>query len=101
MLCHHFNGAVNIALFSHHCSVMEILGSGQFAYVSKALWTKPEGESIEVAVKVLSDEADENDKIRFLQEAALMGQFTHTNVLTLYGVVSSEEITVSEIINNN
>ena len=73
---------------------MEILGSGQFAYVSRALWAKPDGESIEVAVKVLSDEADENDKIRFLQEAALMGQFTHTNVLTLHGVVSSETTTV-------
>ncbi|XP_019855444.1 PREDICTED: uncharacterized protein LOC109584225 [Amphimedon queenslandica] len=83
---------------SAELNVMEILGSGQFAYVSRALWTKPEGESIEVAVKVLSDEADENDKIRFLQEAALMGQFTHTNVLTLHGVVSSEDTTIMIVI---
>ena len=71
-------------------SVMEILGKGQFACVNRGIWTKPDGEELEVAVKVLSEEADERDRIKFLQEAALMGQFTHTNVLTLHGVVTNE-----------
>ena len=69
---------------------MEILGKGQFACVNRGIWTKPDGEELEVAVKVLSEEADERDRIKFLQEAALMGQFTHTNVLTLHGVVTNE-----------
>ena len=71
-------------------SVMEILGKGQFARVNRGIWTKPDGEELEVAVKVVSEVADERDRIRFLQEAALMGQFTHTNVLTLHGVVTNE-----------
>ena len=69
---------------------MEILGKGQFACVNRGIWTKPDGEELEVAVKVLFEEADERDRIKFLQEAALMGQFTHTNVLTLHGVVTNE-----------
>ena len=30
----------------------------------------------------------EADKVRFLQEAAIMGQFRHTNIVRLYGVVT-------------
>ena len=68
-----------------------MLGSGYFAIVNKAIWMKPNrGEEEEVAVKVLSDKADNEDKIKFLQEAALMGQFKHTNVLTLHGVVTTD-----------
>ena len=67
-----------------------MLGSGYFAIVNKAIWLKPDGEEEEVAVKVLSDKVDNEDKIKFLQEAALMGQFKHTNVLTLHGVVTTD-----------
>ena len=70
--------------------VLEMLGSGYFAIVNKAIWLKPDGGEEEVAVKVLSEKADKEDKIKFLQEAALMGQFKHTNVLTLHGVVSAD-----------
>ena len=68
-----------------------MLGSGYFAIVNKAIWLKPNGGGEEeVAVKVLSEKADNEDKIKFLQEAALMGQFKHTNVLTLHGVVTTD-----------
>ena len=33
--------------------------------------------------------ADEMDRVKFLQEAAIMAQFKHPNVITLYGVVST------------
>ena len=39
-----------------------------------------------VAVKTLKSESKEN-KVKFLQEAAIMGQFSHRNVLVMYGVV--------------
>ena len=45
---------------------MEILDKGQFACVNRGIWTKPDGEELEVAVKVLSEVADERDRIRFL-----------------------------------
>ena len=41
---------------------------------------------MEVAVKTLTDSAN---TVKFLQEAAIMAQFKHPNVLTLYGVVST------------
>ncbi len=49
------------------------------------------GEKIEVAVKTLKEGAGEGDKVKFLQEAAIMGQFSHPNVVKLYGVVTEGE----------
>ena len=69
--------------------MLELLGSGYFATVNRAMWLKPNGGEEEVAVKVLSEKANNEEKIKFLQEAALMGQFKHTNVLTLHGVIST------------
>ena len=46
---------------------------------------------VEVAVKTLKEGAGEEDKVKFLQEAAIMGQFSHPNVVTLYGVVTEGE----------
>ena len=36
-------------------------------------------------------ELPEEEKVRFLQEAAIMGQFSHPNVVKLYGVVTVGE----------
>ena len=66
------------------------LGSGQFGLVSKGLWYSPAGPK-EVAIKVLQDKADKVEKVKFLQEAAIMGQFHHPNVITLHGVVTVGE----------
>ena len=46
---------------------------------------------MEVAVKTLQPLASENDKVKFLQEAAIMGQFLHPNVVKLFGVVTVGE----------
>ena len=45
----------------------------------------------DVAVKTLQEGASEEDKVKFLQEAAIMGQFSHPNVVKLYGVVTEGE----------
>ena len=66
------------------------LGSGQFGSVQQGMW-KNGSEIIPVALKVLKEEASEKDKVKFLQEAAIMAQFTHPNVGSLYGVVSKGE----------
>ena len=42
-------------------------------------------EKQDVAVKTLTDSAN---TVKFLQEAAIMAQFKHPNILTLHGVVS-------------
>ena len=63
------------------------LGSGQFGWVDKGMWHSPEGP-VEVAIKTLKAEASEEERVKFLQEAAIMGQFHHPNVVKLHGVVT-------------
>lgn len=43
---------------------------------------------IKVAVKLLKEDATEGNKVKFLQEAAINGQFHHRNVVNLLGVVT-------------
>ena len=69
---------------------MEHLGSGQFGTVNKGVWQLP-GGAVEVAIKTLKPGSDEMDQVKFLQEAAIMGQFKHPNVIKLYGVVTVGE----------
>ena len=53
--------------------------------------------AMDVAVKQLQSGASEEDKVKFLQEAAINGQFRHPNVVKLIGVVTVGE-PVSETI---
>ena len=62
------------------------LGSGEFGVVRRGVWSVGTEER-EVAVKSLADGSTEEKRIQFLQEAAIMGQFKHPNVITLHGVV--------------
>lgn len=55
--------------------------------MNKGLWHSPMG-SLEIAVKMLQSTATEEDRVKFLQEAAIMGQFRHPNVVKLHGVVT-------------
>ena len=48
-------------------------------------------KDIQVALKLLKEGASDIDKVKLLQEAAIMAQFTHPNVVSLYGVVSKTE----------
>jgi len=61
----------------------ELLGAGQFGEVRKALW-RVEDYELELAVKTLKSGASEEDKVKFLQEAAI-------NVIKIYGVVTVGE----------
>ena len=67
------------------------LGSGEFGDVKKAFWTKSDSENLKVAVKMLKEGAGLKERVKFLQEAAVMGQFHHHNVVMLHGVVLEQE----------
>ena len=69
---------------------MDELGSGQFGMVSKGVWDGPLG-AMDVAVKQLQFETSEEERVMFLQEAAINGQFHHPNVVQLVGVVTIGE----------
>ena len=66
------------------------LGSGQFGTVNKGIWQSPAG-AVEVAVKTLQSSASQEDRVKFLREAAINGQFRHPNVVKLLGVVTVGE----------
>ena len=67
-----------------------VLGSGEFGTVNKGVWESPMG-AMDVAVKQLQPGASEEEKVKFLQEAAINGQFRHPNVVKLMGVVTTGE----------
>ena len=67
--------------------VTDNIGAGHFGTVSKGVW-QIEGGHMEVAVKALKPDAPEDEEVKFLQEAAIMGQFFHSNIVKLHGVVT-------------
>ena len=93
-----FNGIIN----NFPYRITGFLGSGQFGNVDRGMMRTAQGMYVEVAIKTLAAvPADGSlvanthmDKVRFLQEAAIMAQFKHPNVVKLYGV-SKEGETVS------
>ncbi|XP_019855617.1 PREDICTED: ephrin type-A receptor 4-B-like isoform X2 [Amphimedon queenslandica] len=68
-------------------TTQETLGTGNFGVVLKGLWSTESGLE-PVAVKTLKANTT-STIIKFLQEAAIMGQFHHNNIIKLYGVVTS------------
>lgn len=68
------------------------LGAGQFGTVEQGLWQNVnETVPTEVALKTLNKASSDEDKVKFLQEATIMAQFRHPNVISLHGVVSQGE----------
>ena len=67
------------------------MGSGEFGVVSRGRWLAGVRGSVEVAIKTLRPAANEDTQVKFLQEAAVIGQFKHPNIVKLHGVVTVEE----------
>lgn len=67
------------------------IGKGEFGTVWRGKWTIPEGGTRTVAIKLLNPDLPRKDRIRFLQEAVILGQFRHPNIVNLFGVVKDGE----------
>ena len=81
--------------------LQEYLGSGQFGTVNHCLWSPSPSSSspgMEVAVKSLEGEPTEEERVKFLQEAAIMGQFKHPNIIKIVGVITTSEPVRFEIL---
>ncbi len=75
-----------LALF---CRVTEVIGSGHFGEVDKGLWkSTKQNATLEVALKTIPKEGKADHRIKLLQEALIMGQFSHPNVIQLFGIIS-------------
>ena len=73
------------------CRVTGHLGSGYFGQVEQGVWING-NEEIDVAMKTLNKQVVRDaDQIKFLQEAAIMAQFRHPNIVTLYGITCKKE----------
>ena len=84
-----------------HCKYQEIprdklkmltkLGEGQFGEVYKAVLKSPTGTSQNVAVKLVKEGAPQEETLKLLQEAAILGQFSHKHIVHIVGVVTVDE----------
>lgn len=71
----------------YYCRFKSHIGHGQFGSVQKAKLSYSTS-TMDVAVKVMKPSILENAQVKFLQEAAIMGQFFHSNIIKLYGIVT-------------
>ena len=62
------------------------IGHGFFGAVYKGIWDSKNG-IVNVAIKSMKKDAQKEEQLKFLQEAAIMGQFKHPNIVGLYGVI--------------
>ena len=72
--------------------ITKCLGCGQFGSVHQGMWKPPEKDTLNVAVKRSESGTSAGDRVKLLQEAAIMGQFLHPNTIQLLGVVISEHL---------
>ena len=74
------------------------LGSGAFGTVYRGLWIHARSSTTqqlvedEVAVKSMDETNCEEERVKFLQEAAIMGQFNHPNIIKILGIVSDDPV---------
>ncbi|XP_060114687.1 ephrin type-A receptor 2 [Heteronotia binoei] len=68
-------------------SRQKVIGAGEFGEVYKGVLKQGKKE-LPVAVKTLKSGSTEKQRVDFLSEASIMGQFSHPNIIRLEGVVS-------------
>ena len=81
----------SLNLASTSFRVLELLGRGEFGEVSRGILKSSQGGGIEVAVKTSVESDDGSGRVRLLQEAAIMGQFFHPNVIKLIGITTKKD----------
>ena len=71
--------------------ILQKLGSGEFGTVHLGMWTKTSTDKVQVAVKTLNSQCSESDRVKFLREAAIMGQFEDNYIVRLFGVILEKQ----------
>ena len=75
-------------------SISQQLGFGEFGVVSLGTWSKTSADRVQVAVKTINSQCSESEKVKFLREAAIMGQFDDNHIVKLHGVVTEVQNTM-------
>ncbi|ESO91241.1 hypothetical protein LOTGIDRAFT_105485, partial [Lottia gigantea] len=71
-----------------HITIESVLGGGEFGDVCKGKLRVPGRPEMTVAIKTLKPGATEKNRLDFLTEASIMGQFDDPNVIFLEGVIT-------------
>uniref|UniRef100_G3WDU5 receptor protein-tyrosine kinase n=1 Tax=Sarcophilus harrisii TaxID=9305 RepID=G3WDU5_SARHA len=66
----------------------KVIGAGEFGEVFKGSLKASGKKEVPVAIKTLKAGYTEKQRVDFLSEASIMGQFNHHNIIHLEGVVS-------------
>ncbi|KAG5274306.1 hypothetical protein AALO_G00134630 [Alosa alosa] len=66
----------------------KVIGVGEFGEVFRGILKKPGRGEVAVAIKTLKPGYTEKQRLDFLSEASIMGQFDHQNIIHLEGVVT-------------
>ena len=84
-----------LPIMSHRLT--KVIGTGAFATVYKGVWSRHHSETDEqieeeVAVKKIESKISEEERVKFLQEAAIMAQCKHTNIVAIRGILIKEPV---------
>ncbi|KAL3862131.1 hypothetical protein ACJMK2_008121, partial [Sinanodonta woodiana] len=71
-----------------HITIESVIGGGEFGDVCKGKLRIPSRPEMMVAIKTLKPGATDKNRLDFLTEASIMGQFDDQNVIFLEGVVT-------------
>uniref|UniRef100_A0A672NL44 receptor protein-tyrosine kinase n=1 Tax=Sinocyclocheilus grahami TaxID=75366 RepID=A0A672NL44_SINGR len=71
-----------------HITKQKVIGAGEFGEVYRGSLKIPGRCEVAVAIKTLKPGYTEKQRLDFLSEASIMGQFSHKNIIRLEGVVT-------------
>ena len=74
---------------AHPSSVQSLSRAGEFSAISRGIW-RDGSNKYQVAVKSPAHGQGQEHRL-LLQEAAVMAQFRHPNIVTIYGVVNERD----------
>ena len=63
--------------------------------MDRGIWNDSNGMISEVALKSVKPGPSQEERVKLLQEAVIMAQFKHPNVLKSYGVVAQPDLVIS------
>ena len=92
------SGAIfqNAIIPAGQVQLKEVLDSGQFGEVMSGTWTTPDGARRDIAAKTIKGTVSVEDKASFIEEATMMSQLVHANVLGVLAVTEQPLMLIME-----
>ncbi|XP_021398841.1 protein-tyrosine kinase 2-beta [Lonchura striata] len=84
------SGIQNFGICRDAVALGRILGEGFFGEVYQGIYTTPNGERVDVAVKTCKKDCSPENREKFLSEAVLMKKLDHPHIVKLVGIAEDE-----------